>query len=67
MLSDVAEGGSAEHGVGHGVQEHVGVRVAVKAEFKRNLHAAQNERTAFDQSMGVVSLTYAEGHHGAVS
>ena len=62
-----AEGGSAEHGVGHGVQEHIGVRVAVKAEFKRNLHAAQNERTAFDQSMGVVSLTYAEGHHGAVS
>src|SRR4051812_40325218 len=63
MMADVAFADRAEDRVGDGVRENVGVRVAVKAVRMRNLHAAENERAAFRETMDVVADA-GEGHAG---
>ena len=44
MHADVAEGGSAENGVGDGMGENVGIGVAFEADFRRDGYTAENER-----------------------
>ena len=67
MTPDVAQGRRAQHGVGDGVQEHVGVGVPVQPLFKRNLDPAQNEGAALHQAVRIVALAHADRHHGGIS
>ena len=55
MMADVALADRAEHGVGDGVSEHVGIAVAIEAVRMRDFHAAEDERAAFDEAMHVVA------------
>ena len=58
MRADVAQRSSPEHCVGHGMEQHIGVGMTVKALFKRNSDAAQNERAATNETVRVVALTH---------
>ena len=42
------------------MKEHVRIGMAVKALFKGNRDSAQNQGTALDQAVRVVSLTHAD-------
>ena len=46
QAADVGQGGGAQQGVGHGVQQHVGVAVADKLPVVRHVDAAQPQRPA---------------------
>ena len=54
--ADVADAGGAEHRVGHGVTDDVGVRVAVEAELERNRDAGEDQRTSGDEPVQVVAV-----------
>ena len=54
MMADVARRNRAEQRVGDGMDQHVGVRVSFQSFGVWNLHAAENQRTAFHQRMHVV-------------
>jgi hypothetical protein len=47
-VTDVAEAGGAEQGVGDGVQNDVGVAMAEQAARVLDAHAAEDERSAGD-------------------
>ena len=64
MLSDIAQSQRAQQGVHNGVGEHVGVGVAQKTLFIRDIHPAQNEPTFLRQLMYVVAVA---DPHGASS
>ena len=57
-LADVAQGGGAEQGVDHGVQQGVAVAVADRLPIVGNIDAAQPQRPARLQPMQVVSDSY---------
>ena len=57
MLADIAEGGRAEQRVGHGVQQHVGVRMAEQAFLIRDVHPAQDQAAALHQAVDVISMS----------
>ena len=54
-LADVAERGGAEQGVGDRVEDDVGVGVAGQAALVVDPDAAEDQRAALDQPMGVVT------------
>src|SRR5439155_10362802 len=54
MPSDIALRAATEDGVGDGVAQHVGVRVADEAHLVRNPDAANHQRTARLEPMEVV-------------
>jgi hypothetical protein len=58
VLPDIPERGRPEQGVGNGVQENIGVGVAVQARLVRNLNAAENESAPVDERVNVVPKTY---------
>ena len=60
-LADVAQGGRAEHGVAHGVQQHVGIAVAQQSAVVGNVDPTQPQRPAGLEPMGVVSDSDADG------
>ena len=59
QLADVARAGGAEDGVGQRVRDRVGIRVAGQALRVRNGDAAQDERAARDEAVGVVADPHA--------
>ena len=60
-VADVAEAGGAEQGVGDGVQHDVGVAVAGEAARMLDADAAEQERPAGFEPVGVVSDADAHG------
>jgi hypothetical protein len=44
--SDIAEGQSTQNGVGHGMKQDIGIRVASQAELTGNLDSTEYERAA---------------------
>src|SRR5690606_27778746 len=70
MTADIAQPRPAQDRIGHGVQQHIRVRMAGQAPLIRNAHAANDEGTAFDQDVQVVALADAErkerGHGGGL-
>ena len=57
VLADVAERERAEQGIHDGVREHIRVRVTVQTKLKRNVHTADDARSAGDQSVYVVTVS----------
>ena len=57
MLADVTERERAEQGIHDGVREHIRVRVTVQTKLKRNVHTADDARSAGDQSVYVVTVS----------
>ena len=53
--AEVAEPGSPEHGVDHGVGEDVGVGMAVQADLVWDLDAAEHEPASRGEPVGVVA------------
>ena len=49
--ADIAQARSTQNGIGDGVQQRVGVAVAVKAQRMFDFDAAENEFAAFHQAM----------------
>ena len=56
MLADVAEAGGAQQRIADGVQQHVGVRMAVEALLVLDLDTADHELAAQHQRMHVEAL-----------
>ena len=54
MLADIAQPGGAQEGVGDGVADDVGIRVADQAPGMVDPHSAQQERPPLGQAMCVV-------------
>ena len=67
VRSDVAQRERAEDGVAHGVQQDIGVGVAVEAALVRNDHAAQHEPAAGDERMDVEPVADAHVGHGSTT
>ena len=57
MLADVTERERAEQGIHDGMREHIRVRVTVQTKLKRNVHTADDARSAGDQSVYVVTVS----------
>ena len=49
--ADIAQARSTQNGIGDGVQQRIGVAVAVKAQRMFDFDAAENEFAAFHQAM----------------
>ena len=62
MRANVAQRRSAQQGVGDGVQQHIGVRVAQQPEVKRNLYPTQNQLALSHERMDVPAFAYSEIH-----
>lgn len=62
QVADIDFADRTEHGVGDGVEQRIGVAVAIEAERVRDLHPAEDEPTAGDQSVDIV--TDADMNHG---
>ena len=58
MPTNVAKARRAEQGVGNGVQQHVGVGVAIQAFLEGDGDAADNELAPDHQRVHVKALTY---------
>ena len=56
--TDIPKGSSPQQRVHNGVHQDVGVRMAQKTFFIRNLHSAQNELSALHQLMDIISCSY---------
>ena len=54
MLSDIAEGGSAEHRVHQGMQGDVRVAVAEEAQPVRNFNPAENQLPVFREPVDII-------------
>ena len=57
MFADITERERTEQGIHDGVREHVRVRVTVQTKLKRNVHTADDARSAGDQSVYVVTMS----------
>ena len=57
MPPDISQPRRAQQGVGNGVEQHVGVGMAVQPLFVVDLHAAQYQVTAFHQPVHVVAMS----------
>ena len=62
VLADVAQRGGTQHSVHHSVGQHIGIRVAQQALFKRHLHAAQDQLAVLDQTVNIITMTNAHYH-----
>ncbi len=62
MLADVAQRRGAEQGVGHGVEDHVGVGMAEQAQRVVYFDATQDQRPPRHESMRVMSQSDAHGN-----
>src|SRR5690606_2876587 len=61
MAPDIAQPGRPEQGVGHGMQQHIGVGMPQQAVRVLNGDAADDQRPARYQGVYVVALPDAEG------
>ena len=61
MLADVAGAGGAEHRIGDGVADDVGIGMAESAPVARNAYAAEKQRPSLDQPVQIVAG--ADAHH----
>ena len=57
VLADVTERERTEQGIHDGMREHIRVRVTVQTKLKRNVHTADDARSAGDQSVYVVTVS----------
>ena len=57
VLADVTERERTEQGIHDGMREHICVRVTVQTKLKRNVHTADDARSAGDQSVYVVTVS----------
>jgi len=64
QFADVAQRRSAEQGVGHRVQQRVGVAVADRVVIVWDLHSAEQQRAAAGETMGIVTDSDAKGGRG---
>ncbi len=55
MLADVAEGRSAQQGIGHGMEHDVGVGMAEQTSGMVDPDPAQDQRPTLDQPVRVVT------------
>ena len=65
--ADIGQGGRAEQGVGHGMQQHVGVAVADELPVVRHIDAAQPQRPARLRAMTVFAESNPQLARGCVS
>ena len=61
MPADVAERGRAQQRIADGMKQSIAVRMAQRTQVERDLHAAQNQRAARDQTVQIVADTGAVG------
>jgi hypothetical protein len=54
-MADVLFADGAEHGVGYGVAQHIGIGMTFKPEVVRDFDAAEDERTASREAVDVVA------------
>ena len=64
VMADVLLADGAEHGVGDGVAEDVGIGMTLESAIVRNLDAAEDERASFDEAVDVVAEA-GGGHRGS--
>lgn len=57
VLSDISKAGRPEQGIHDGMEENIGVRMAVEPLRVGNIHAAEGELPSFYQTVNVVSET----------
>ena len=55
MTADVAESGSSEQSVTHGMAKAVSIRMAKQAKLEWYLDSAQNQLSSLDKSMDVMT------------
>ena len=55
MFTNVARAERAQNGIGDGVRENIGIGMSFEPALVRNFDAAENEFTAIDQAMRVVT------------
>ena len=60
MAANVAQRSRAQQRIGDSVQQHVSIGVAQQAHRMGNMHAANDERTAGHQRVGVPTLANTE-------
>lgn len=60
VVTDIVEATGPEDGIGNGVTEHIGIRVADQADLGEERHAAQNQRESSLQAVDVVAVADAE-------
>lgn len=60
VKADVAQGGSAQHSVGEGMEGDIGVAVAHQAEMIRDVDPANNQSAAFHEAVHVETVAYPE-------
>ena len=63
MPAEVSQGARPEDGVGQGVGQDVGVRVAERSAFERNPDPAQDERPAYGEPVRIESVPDPECAH----
>jgi hypothetical protein len=62
MAADIPQTCRTQYGIGHGMQEHVRIRMPREALIERDGHAADDQRPASDQAMQIMALPYPERH-----
>ena len=53
MATNIAQGGRAQHGIGDGVQEHIGIRMPQQAVAMGHGHTAQQQGATWDEGMHI--------------
>ena len=59
MLADIPQRSGTQHSIHHRMGQHICIRVAQQAFFKRHFHAAQDQLAAFHQTVHVITMSNA--------
>ena len=59
MAANIAQGGRAQHGIGDGVQEHIGIRMPQQAVAMGHGHTAQQQGATWDEGMHIPAFANA--------
>jgi hypothetical protein len=57
-MPDVRLAQRAQHGIGDGVREHIGVRVPIQPVRVRNFHTSEYQWASFGKAVYIVSNPY---------
>ena len=60
QLADVSPAAGSQNGVGQGVREHIGIRVAQQAALVGNVDTADDTSTPLHQTVNVVAMANAQ-------